>query len=246
MRKGIDTTDLLVYGHEAWIVTDKSVYEPGEEVCGILRWGHHMRPDGFFRLDEFRAFVTDEQGNRIALSPVKGPGDEQGDYYELGFTPTSAGIHTIMAIYDNNYVRDENDVYYEGDRRTFPDILDAKNYPQIYETCISVGEKSGTIDFIHESRVSFIPDPWEPDTDVLHLTLIFDKFPVKGASCIVVHYDGENYFERFLNTDQDGKIFFNVEKKGVYMAVTRKDLDEGIEGIYEGKGVASTFTYVKR
>ena len=146
MRKGIDTTDLLVYGHEAWIVTNKSVYAPGEEVCGILRWGHHMRPDGFFRLDEFRAFVTDEQGNRIALSPVKGPGDEQGDYYELRFTPTSAGIHTIMAIYDNNYVRDENDVYYEGDRRTFPDILDAKNYPQIYETCISVGEKSGTIE----------------------------------------------------------------------------------------------------
>lgn len=42
-------------------MTDKSVYEPGEEVCGILRWGHHMRPDGFFRLNEFWAFVTDWQ-----------------------------------------------------------------------------------------------------------------------------------------------------------------------------------------
>lgn len=246
MRKGIDTTDMMVYGHEAWIVTDKSVYEPGEEVCGIMRWGHNMRPDGFFRLDEIRAFATDEKGNRIAITPVKGPGDELGDYYELRFTPTNAGIYTIMCIYDNNYVRDEKDVFYEGDRRTYPEILEAKNYPQIYETCITVGEKRGTIDFIHESRVSFIPDSWEADTDVLHLTLIFDKFPVKGASCIVVHFDGENYFERFLNTDQDGKIFFNVEKKGVYMAVTRKDLDEGIEGIYDSKGVASTFTYVKR
>ena len=246
MRKGIDTTDMMVYGHEAWIVTDKSVYEPGEEVCGIMRWGHNMRPDGFFRLEEIRAFATDEKGNRIAITPVKGPGDELGDYYELRFTPTNAGIYTIMCIYDNNYVRDEKDVFYEGDRRTYPEILEAKNYPQIYETCITVGEKSGTIDFIHESRVSFIPDSWEADTDVLHLTLIFDKFPVKGASCIVVHFDGENYFERFLNTDQDGKIFFNVEKKGVYMAVTRKDLDEGIEGIYDSKGVASTFTYVKR
>lgn len=246
MRKGIDTTDMMVYGHEAWIVTDKSVYEPGEEVCGIMRWGHNMRPDGFFRLEEIRAFATDEKGNRIAITPVKGPGDELGDYYELRFTPTNAGIYTIMCIYDNNYVRDEKDVFYEGDRRTYPEILEAKNYPQIYETCITVGEKRGTIDFIHESRVSFIPDSWEADTDVLHLTLIFDKFPVKGASCIVVHFDGENYFERFLNTDQDGKIFFNVEKKGVYMAVTRKDLDEGIEGIYDSKGVASTFTYVKR
>ncbi len=246
MRKGIDTTDLLVYGHEAWIVTDKSVYEPGEEVCGILRWGHHMRPDGFFRLDEFRAFVTDEQGNRIALSPVKGPGDEQGDYYELRFTPTSAGIHTIMAIYDNNYVRDENDVYYEGDRRTFPGILDAKNYPQVYETCISVGEKKGPIEFIHESRVSFLPDPWESDADVLRLTLIHDRFPVKGASVVVVHYDGENCFERFLHTDQNGKIYFSTAKKGVYMAVTRKPLAEGIEGVYDSKEIASTFTYVKR
>lgn len=246
MRKGIDTTDMLVYGHEAWIVTDKSNYEPGEEVRGILRWGHHIRPDGFFRLDEFRAFVTDEKGNRIALSPVKGPGDEQGDYYELRFTPTSTGIHTIMAIYDNNYVRDENDVYYEGDRRQYPDILDAKNYPQIYETCVTVGEKKDTIQFIHESRVSFIPDPWEADADILHLKLIHDKFPVKGASVIVVHYDGKDYFERFLNTDQNGEIFFSTEKKGVYMAVTRKALAEGIEGIYDCKEIASTFTYVKR
>ena len=246
MRRGIDTTNMMVYGHEAWIVTDKSVYAPGEEVCGIMRWGHHMRPDGFFRLDEIRAFATDEKGNRIAITPVKGPGDELGDYYELRFTPTGTGIYTIMCIYDNNYVRNEKDEYFEGDRRTYPDILEAKNYPQIYETCITVGEKSGTIDFIHESRVSFIPEPWEADTDVLHLRLIFDKYPVKGASVAVIHYDGENYFERFLNTDQDGKIFFSVDKKGVYMAVTRKDLDEGIEGIYEGKGVASTFTYVKR
>ncbi|SFT51502.1 Uncharacterized conserved protein, contains GH25 family domain [Lachnospiraceae bacterium XBD2001] len=246
VRRGIDTTDMLVYGHEAWIVTDKSVYEPGEEVCGILRWGHNMRPDGFFRLDEFRAFVQDEAGNRIALSPVKGPGDEWGDYYELRFTPTSKGIHTIMAIYDNNYVRDEKDVYYEGDRRTYPDILDAKNYPQIYATCISVTEKSAPVAFIHESRVAFIPTPWEADADVVNLTLIHDKFPVKGASVIVVHYDGKEYFERFLNTDDNGRVFFNTEKKGIYMAVTRKPLAEGIEGIYDSKEIASTFTFVKR
>ena len=52
--------------------------------------------------------------------------------------------------------------------------------------------------------------------------------------------------ERFLNTDQNGKIFFSTAKKGVYMAVTRKPLAEGIEGIYDSKEIASTFTYVKR
>ncbi len=246
MRRGVDTTDMMVYGHEAWIVTDKSVYEKGETVHSVMRWGHNMRPDGFFRIDEIRVFASDEKGNRIAIEPVKGAGDELGDYYELDFTPTSEGIWTLMCIYDNNYVRNEKDEYFEGDRRTYPDILEAKNYPQIYVTCISVGEKSDKTQFIHESRVSFIADPWVADTDVLHLQLIFDKFPLKGQSVIVVHYDGENYFERFLNTDNEGKIFFNVEKKGVYMVVTRKDLEEGIEGIYEGKGVASTFTYVKR
>ncbi|WP_034444217.1 DUF4198 domain-containing protein [Butyrivibrio sp. AE2032] len=245
MRIGVDTTDMLVYGHEAWITTDKSVYSKGEEVHAKMRWGHNMRPDGFFRLDEFRAFVSDEMGNRIALSPVKGT-DEQGDFYHLDFTPLTEGIQTIMAIYDNNYVRNEKDEYFEGDRRTYPDILDAKNYPQIYETCVTVGEKEGVIPFIHESRVSFVPQPWKPDTDVLHLQLIYDKFPVKGASCIVVHYDGENYFERFINTDENGMIFFKVEKPGTYMAVTRKGLAEGMEGIYDSKEIASTFTYMKR
>jgi uncharacterized GH25 family protein len=246
MRRGIDTTDMMVYGHEAWIITDKSVYEPGEEVCGIMRWGHHMRPDGFFRLDEIRAFATDEKGNRIAITPVKGLGDERGDYYELCFTPASEGIYTLMCIYDNNYVRDEKDVYYEGDRRTYPDILDAKNYPQIYVTNITVGDKKGTPEFIHESRVSFVPDPWEADSDVLHLKLIHDKFPLKGSTVVVVFYDGKEYFERILNTDEEGRIFFSVEKKGVYMAVTRTPLAEGIPGIYDSKEIASTFTYVKR
>ena len=92
MRRGIDTTDYLVYGHEAWIVTDKSVYEPGEEVHRILRSGHYMRPYGFFRLDEFQAFVCDEAGNRIALAPVKELGDDWGDYYELNFTPSPAAF----------------------------------------------------------------------------------------------------------------------------------------------------------
>ena len=246
MRTGIDTTDLLVYGHEAWIITDKSHYKLGEEVHAIMRWGHHMRPDGFFRLDEFRAFVSDESGNRIAISPVKGPGDAQGDFYELIFTPTTTGTHTIMAIYDNNYVRNEKDEYFEGDRRTYPDILDAKNYPQIYVTCISIEKESETIPYIHESRVSFVPDTWEPDTDVLHLNLIHDRFPLAGSTVVVVHYDGENYFERILNTDAEGRIFFSVDKPGVYMAVTRTPLAEGIPGIYDSKEIASTFTYVKR
>ena len=46
-------------------------------------------------------------------------------------------------IYDNNYVRNEKDEYLEGDRRIYPDILGAKNYPQIYETCIAVGDAKG-------------------------------------------------------------------------------------------------------
>ena len=100
--------------------------------------------------------------------------------------------------------------------------------------------------FIHESRVSFVPEPWEPDAEVLHLTLIHDRFPVKQATVTVIHYDGKEYFERILHTDEDGRIFFNVEKKGVYLAVTRKPLAEGIEGIYDSKEIASTFTYVKR
>ena len=38
----------------------------------------------------------------------------------------------------------------------------------------------------------------------------------------------------------------DVEKKGVYLAVTRKPLPEGIEGIYDSKEIASTFTFAKR
>ena len=246
MRRGIDTTDYLVYGHEAWIITDRSVYEPGQEVHGILRWGHHMHPDGFFRLDEFRAFVSDEAGNRIALQPVKGPGDDQGDFYELIFTPQSAGIHTITAIYDNNWIRNEKDEYFEGDRRTYPDVLDAKNYPQIYETCITVGDKKADASFIHETRVSLVPTPWEPDADLLNLTLIHDRFPIKHASVTVVFTDGSEFFERNLITNEEGRIFFSTQKKGVYMAVTRTPLAEGIEGVYDSKEIATTFTYVKR
>ena len=50
----------------------------------------------------------------------------------------------------------------------------------------------------------------------------------------------------FQDIVENGQIFFNTEKKGVYMAVTRKPLAEGMEGIYDSKEIASTFTFVKR
>ena len=68
MPKNVDTTDLMVYGHEAWIETEQSDYAPGETVNAVLRWGHNMRPDGFCRADEFQIFYLDHNGEKVLLN----------------------------------------------------------------------------------------------------------------------------------------------------------------------------------
>lgn len=242
-RIGIDTTDWVVYGHEAWIVTDKSRYEPGETVRAVLRWGHNMRPDGFCRTDEFRIFAADEQGNQEVLTPVKG----DGDYYDFFFVPKHKGVYTIMSVYDNTYGRDENDEYFEGTRQDLPDILEVINYLQIYSVNISVGVEGGSVPFIDGSRASFVPVNWESDIKgMLKLRLVKDKIPVSMASVTVVQYDGKDYFERVLVTDRNGEVFFDVSKPGIYFPIYRTGFNEPMEGYYESKEVTVSYTYIKR
>ena len=246
MRKGIDTTDMVVYGHEAWITTDKNTYAPWETVHAVLRWGHNNRPDGFCRLDEFRAFLVDPQGNRKVLSPKQGNPDALGDYYDIDFVPHGEGVFTIMVIYDNIYGRSDSDEYFEGTRGDFPDIKEVIRYLQPYSACFTVGEPGAQPAFVEDSRISFVPAfPEGMAPDKLTVRLLQDRFPIRQASVTLVYYDGITWFERMMTTDENGTLFFNTEAPGQYCLIYRTGLNEPLPGVYEKKEVTATYTFLK-
>ncbi len=242
MHTGMDTTDLMVYGHEAWIVTDKSTYLPGEEVHAVLRWGHNMRPDGFCRADEFTIFYADADGKETALTPTKG----EGDFYNIRFPAPGTGVYTLMAIYDNTYGHDGNDNWYEGVRRNLPLSQTVTNYLQIYSTAFSVGTAEGGVPFLPHSRISFSVEDWRSSLSILHAALFRDGKPEGLVSSTLVFSDGTEYKEKMLLTDREGKLFFSVKEPGTYCLIYRTGLDEAAEGEYEERAVTATFTYISR
>ena len=242
MARGMDTTDLMVYGHEAWITTDKSCYGAGEQVHAILRWGHNMRPDGFCRADEFEIFYLDGAGEKVMLIPEKG----EGDFYNITFPAPAAGVYRLIAIYDNTYGHDGNDNWYEGVRRNLPLSETVTNYFQVYATVFSVDEPCGTVSFFPETRVAFEFENWSAKAEILRLRLLRDGAAEGLVSATLIYFDGTEYNERMLLTERDGSVFFSVREKGTYCLIYRTGLDESIPGEYEERAVTSTFTYCAR
>lgn len=242
MANGMDTTDLMVYGHEAWIVTDKSRYEAGELIRAVLRWGHNMRPDGFCRADEFTVFYADSHGEKVMLTPTKG----EGDFYNICFPAPAEGVYTLMAIYDNTYGHDDDDNWYEGIRKNLPLSKTVTNYLQMYAACFSVGVPGGAVPFLPESCIGFSFDRWDGDAEILLSHLWRGGVPEGLVSVTLVFFDGESYQEKMLLTDKTGELFFSVKKPGTYCLIYRTGLDEAVPDEYDERAVTSTFTYTKR
>ncbi len=242
MAQGMDTTDRMVYGHEAWILTDKSRYEAGDTVHAVLRWGHNMRPDGFCRADEFDIFYAGPDGKKVILTPTKG----EGDYYDIEFPAPAAGAYTLMAIYENTYGHDGDDNWYEGVRRNLPLSRTVTNYLQMYAVGFSVGQDGGELPFLPEARVAFSFLAWRGAADILTARLHRDGRPEGLVSVTLVFYDGESYQEKMLLTDKNGELFFSAKEKGTYLLIYGTGLDEAVEGEYEERAVTSTFTYISR
>lgn len=242
MPHGVDTTDRVVFGHEAWITTDKSQYSPGEEVHAILRWGHNMRPDGFCRADEFQIFYLGADGEKVLLTPKKG----DGDFYHLTFPAPAAGVYPLIAIYDNTYGHDGNDNWYEGVRRNLPLSETVTNYFQVYVTVFSVDVPNGAVSFFPETRIAFTLDAWESEAEILRLRLLRDGAPEGLVSATLIYFDGSDYSEKMLLTERDGSLFFSVREPGEYCLIYRTGLDESIPDVYEERAVTTTFTYISR
>ena len=242
MPKNVDTTDLMVYGHEAWIETEQSDYAPGETVNAVLRWGHNMRPDGFCRADEFQIFYLDHNGEKVLLTPEKG----NGDFYHIRFRAPDAGVYQLIAIYNNTYGHDGNDNWYEGVRRNLPLSETVTNYFQVYTTVFSIGTAHGTVPFYPESRIAFFLEDWSSNSEILRFRLMRDGAAEGLVSTTLVYFDGTEYTEKMLLTDRDGSLLFSAQKPGTYCLIYRAGLDESIPGEYEERAVTSTFTYCAR
>lgn len=199
MPKNVDTTDLMVYGHEAWIETEQSDYAPGETVNAVLRWGHNMRPDGFCRADEFQIFYLDHNGEKVLLTPEKG----NGDFYHIRFRAPDAGVYQLIAIYNNTYGHDGNDNWYEGVRRNLPLSETVTNYFQVYTTVFSIGTAHGTVPFYPESRIAFFLEDWSSNSEILRFRLMRDGAAEGLVSTTLVYFDGTEYTEKMLLTDRD-------------------------------------------
>ena len=239
--RGTDTTEKMVYGHEAWICTDKQVYQAGETVCAVLRWGHNMRPDGFCRADEFSSFVTAPDGTKTALIPEQG----DGDFYNFKFEAAQSGVYTIASIYDNTYGRDENDEYYEGTREQYPDMMEVINYLQIYSANVVVAA-AGEPAQVSGIRLLIVPEKtWDNCFcgKSVKLRLTQDNRPIPLATVLLVAFDGTAYKERILATDREGVVMVAPDCAGTYCLIYRCVLDERVENAYDSRDVVVTYAF---
>lgn len=228
-------------GCEAWITVNKNHFEEGETVEAILQWGHYMRPDVICDDGNIRVVLTDPSGMETEIAPTKG----DGDYYRLSFQVIEAGSYTLTCIYESPYMRNEKGQYYVCTHENCPEIREVFDCLQISSICFLVGSCEVAVPKAPDTKMLFKPEKWEVPANykLISLYLKCNGKPVKYSPVTLVFSNRDGFFEKALQTDGFGNVYFAPYIAGTYCLISKTVLNESIPDSYDCISITTTFSF---
>jgi ABC-type Co2+ transport system, periplasmic component len=175
-----DTTDLMVYGHEAWLEMGASHAHTGEESTIYLKYGHNMKVDGLARREGIEALVVRPDGKSQAIRLEEG----SAEYHLLKFTPAMEGLYNVVAKHPGNYAIDKEGKYHKGTRQDCPDAVKAVHYLQFAQTIVPAGHDLEAAPPAAGTPLEIKAGHWKSwrAGDVLEFTVLFRGDPLDGIN----------------------------------------------------------------
>lgn len=130
-----DTTDRMVYGHEAWLEMGASHAHTGEDTAIYVKWGHHMKVDGLARREGMDAQVVLPGGEIEGITITEG----SPEYHLVKFTPRIEGLYHVVTKHEGHYAVDSQGKYHRGTRQEYPDAVKATYYLQFAQIIVPAG-----------------------------------------------------------------------------------------------------------
>lgn len=235
-----DTTDLIVYGHEAWLEMGASHAHTGEESAVYLKYGHNMKVDGLARREGIEALAVWPDGNTEAISLEEG----SPEYHLLKFTPTMEGFYSVVAKHPGNYAIDKEGNYHKGTRQDCPGAVKAVYYLQFAQIIVPAGHDPEAAPPATGMPLEIRAGKWKSwrAGDMLNLSVLFRGEPLDGINVDIV-LDGPGGYRQWQKmTGGGGTLNLEAAEPGRYLLIARHKVPEGREGFYDEMSHTATLS----
>lgn len=241
-KKGLDTTDLMVYGHEGWLEPSGTHVHPGDALQIFFNWGHHMVSDGLAREDGLSAFYVTPGGHREKMA-VSGRKDNR---YVFDCLPGEKGTYHFVCTYEGSYVIDRDGNYHPGSLKDFPDAKSASLYTQFSHLALPVGHpqpKNESFE-IPELALRLIPKAWKTwqmgDEMSFNLQQGNTFLPHTKVNMTHAPDDGGEVRYKIFQTDDLGNFHVKIDAAGRYLLIARHHFPENESDLYSD--ISLTYT----
>lgn len=235
-----DTTDLMVYGHEAWLEMGASHGHAGEETMIYLKYGHNMKIDGLARREGIEAVTFHPDGHREEIIIEEGT----PEYHLLKFTPPAEGLYCVVAMHPGNYVIDKEGKYHRGTRRDYPEAVKAVFYQQFAQIIVPAGHDQEKKPPVTGMPLEIRAGHWKQHRagDVLDLTVMYRNEPLDGVVVDIASDGPGGYKQRQEMTGSDGALNIKVPEPGCYLLIARHRIPAGDEELYDEISLTATLS----
>jgi len=239
----LDTTDLMVYGHEGWLEPSTTHVHEGDTVQLYFKWGHNMVSDGLARMEGLSAFFVPPDGNQQELSIT----DQKKDCYIFSMVPKTAGIYHFICKYTGSYVIDREGNYHPGNLKDYPDAQHATLYTQFSHLSLQVGHQlpENGLPEMPELGLRLVPREWKRwrigDEIVFNLQQGLNPLPHVKVNMAHAIDNGSEVRHKRLETDEHGNFSLKIEEAGRYLLIARHQSPEEEPDLYSDTHL--TYTY---
>lgn len=240
MSKIIDTTHLMVEGHEIWLEIAGSHGHAGTRTEVYVKWGHNMQGDGLLRKENLAALLVTPSGEKQDLAPLNGG----SDYCTLRFTPQEEGYYHIVAKNTGNYAVDIDGRTHEGTRREHPEAVEAICYVQYAQIFAAIGHDFQGMPERVETILEIVPNLWRHwrAGDEIPLALAFRGRGAGGVTVDVACIGPDGYRHWRETTGADGRFTVGVRDPGRYLVVARHLVSEPVRLVCDKLSFTTTLS----
>ncbi|MDN5366054.1 MAG: hypothetical protein PWP44_1257 [Thermacetogenium sp.] len=240
MKELRDTTGLVIKGHEGWLEFRSGHGHPGSPVEVLFKWGHNMKVDGLCRKEILKSYLVDPKGKKSEL-PI---GEREDSAYKVAFTPEQTGFYRPFVVAEGYSTVTVDGQYLSVPKKDCEFPLESMAYTQYASAVVPVGhDLEGEVRSTGAS-LELLPLFWKQwrAGDTLELQVEYQGEPAAGAQVALIYgFAEENESPRVKDADDQGKVAFEFEKPGYYLAmVKRRDGDDHREGYYDCRYYTAT------
>jgi uncharacterized GH25 family protein len=238
---GRDTSHKVVYGHEPWLETAFTHCHQGHDAEVLVKWGHNMQPEGLIAKDYLQAEVIAPDGARTGAA-VEDGGSE---HHTVKVPVSSEGFYHLVLSNREYFVLDREYQYHEGTRKEYPEAAHAILYLQFAQVFIAAGHDLQGVPPRAETQLELVPATWQPWRvgDTIPLQAYFRGQPL-DVTILDLACQGPEGYRQWKETADGGILNFQPQAAGRYLAITRREVQEGLAGEYDSISLTATLSFM--